>query len=363
VTRDYLDSITQIPWGKTSVENNNIKRAREILEEDHYGLKDVKDHILEFIAMNKLRNSAHGKILCLCGPPGVGKTSIGKSMARALDRPFFRFSVGGLTDVAEIKGHRKTYIGAMPGKIVNALKKVQTENPLILIDEIDKIGTTENSAPASALLELLDPEQNDHFLDHYIDIPIDLSKVLFVCTANTLDRIPVPLLDRMEIVRLSGYTFEEKENIALRHLVPTCKVNAGLCHADVALTHDAVHKIINGYCHEDGVRGLKNNIDKVFRKVAFQMVQEQESHSHFQIRSDQQQDKTFLDDVSSSLELNANHLKNYLGPEKYHSHKLYEKDTPPGTIMALARTEAGKFWGEFLKCILLDFNNSSLLVI
>ncbi|CAG8755532.1 10988_t:CDS:2, partial [Ambispora leptoticha] len=232
VTRNYLDWLTQIPWGQSSPENYNIKHAMKVLDDDHYGLQDVKDRILEFIAVGKLRGTVEGKILCFVGPPGVGKTSIGKSIARALSRQFYRFSVGGLTDVAEIKGHRRTYVGAMPGKVVQALKKVQTENPLILIDEVDKIGRGHQGDPSSALLELLDPEQNSSFLDHYMDVPIDLSKVLFVCTANVVDTIPVPLLDRMEVIQLSGYVADEKVAIASKYLSPTAKEMAGLQNAD-----------------------------------------------------------------------------------------------------------------------------------
>ena len=206
VIRNYLDWLTSIPWGKHSKEQYSIPRAKKILDEDHYGMVDVKDRILEFIAVGKLLGKVDGKIICFVGPPGVGKTSIGKSIARALNRKFFRFSVGGMTDVAEIKGHRRTYIGALPGRVVQALKKCQTQNPLILIDEIDKIGHGGiHGDPSAALLEVLDPEQNNSFLDNYLDIPIDLSKVLFVCTANSLETIPRPLLDRMEVIELTGY--------------------------------------------------------------------------------------------------------------------------------------------------------------
>jgi Lon-like ATP-dependent protease len=204
VTRSYLDWLTHMPWGKYSDENLDLKGARIVLDRDHYGLKDVKSRILEFIAVSKLKGSVQGKIICLVGPPGVGKTSIGKSIAQALNREFYRFSVGGLTDVAEIKGHRRTYIGAMPGKVIQCLKATNSSNPLILIDEIDKLGRGYQGDPASALLELLDPNQNSTFVDHYLDVPVDLSKVLFICTANVEDTIPGPLHDRMEMIRLSG---------------------------------------------------------------------------------------------------------------------------------------------------------------
>ncbi|KFO28811.1 Lon protease like protein, mitochondrial [Fukomys damarensis] len=214
VTRNYLDWLTSIPWGRHSNENLDLSRAQAVLEEDHYGMEDVKKRILEFIAVSQLRRSTQGKILCFYGPPGVGKTSIARSIARALNREYFRFSVGGMTDVAEIKGHRRTYVGAMPGKIIQCLKKTKTENPLVLIDEVDKIGRGYQGDPSSALLELLDPEQNANFLDHYLDVPVDLSKVLFICTANVTDTIPEPLRDRMEMINVSGYVAQEKLAIA-----------------------------------------------------------------------------------------------------------------------------------------------------
>merc|ERR1719443_2291334 len=220
VTRNYLDWLTVLPWGVQTEDTLDVKKAMEILDEDHYGMKDVKDRIIEFIAVSKLRGSVQGKIICFHGPPGTGKTSIGKSIARALGRKYYRFSVGGLSDVAEIKGHRRTYIGAMPGKLVQCLKTSGTGNPLVLIDEIDKLGRGVSGDPASALLELLDPEQNSGFLDHYLDVPLDLSKVLFVCTANTLETIPAPLLDRMEVIRISGYIASEKFAIAKTYLEP-----------------------------------------------------------------------------------------------------------------------------------------------
>ncbi|MBW0472720.1 hypothetical protein O181_012435 [Austropuccinia psidii MF-1] len=274
VTRNYLDWLTQIPWGRHSQENFDLQHAVKVLDEDHYGLKDVKDRILEFLAVGKLRGTVEGKILCLVGPPGVGKTSIGKSIARALDRQFFRFSVGGLTDVAEIKGHRRTYVGAMPGKIIQSLKKVQTENPLILIDEIDKVGKGHNGDPSSALLEMLDPEQNSSFLDHYIDIPINLSRVLFVCTANMLDTIPAPLLDRMEVLEVSGYVTDEKVNIATKYLSPQAKESCGLGNSNVEVDQSAIDTLIRYYCRESGVRKLKQNIEKVYRKAALKIVQD-----------------------------------------------------------------------------------------
>ncbi|KAH8112730.1 ATP-dependent protease La [Phellopilus nigrolimitatus] len=274
VTRNYLEWLTQIPWGVHSPENYSIAHAVKVLDDDHYGLKDVKDRILEFLAVGKLRGTVEGKILCFVGPPGVGKTSIGKSIARALNRQFFRFSVGGLTDIAEIKGHRRTYVGALPSKIIQALKRVGTENPLVLIDEVDKIGKGYNGDPASALLEMLDPEQNSAFLDHYMDVPVDLSHVLFVCTANMLDTIPAPLLDRMEVMEVSGYVSEEKSVIAEKYLGPQAKEASGLKDADVILDSTAVDSLIKYYCRESGVRNLKKHIDKIYRKAAFNIVKD-----------------------------------------------------------------------------------------
>ncbi|KAG5727728.1 hypothetical protein E4T56_gene20736 [Termitomyces sp. T112] len=274
VTRNYLEWITQIPWGTHTPENFSLPHAQGILDADHYGLTDVKSRILEFLAVGKLRGSVQGKIICLVGPPGVGKTSIGKSIAGALGRRFFRFSVGGLTDVAEIKGHRRTYVGALPGKIIQALKRVGTENPLVLIDEVDKIGRGINGDPASALLEMLDPEQNNSFLDHYMDVPVDLSRVLFVCTANNLETIPAPLLDRMEVLEVSGYVSEEKAVIAERYLAPQAREASGLGAANVVLDREAVDILIKYYCRESGVRNLKKHIEKIYRKAALKVVQD-----------------------------------------------------------------------------------------
>ncbi|CAO3591642.1 unnamed protein product [Absidia cylindrospora] len=361
VTRNYLDWLTQIPWGFRSRENYNMLHAKTVLDEDHYGLKDVKDRIMEFIAVGKLRGSVEGKILCLSGPPGVGKTSVAASIARALDREFYRFSVGGLTDVAEIKGHRRTYVGAMPGKAIQALKKVQTENPLILIDEIDKVGRGHQGDPSSALLELLDPEQNSSFLDHYIDAPVDLSKVLFVCTANVLDTIPGPLLDRMEVIQLSGYIAEEKAAIAEKYLAPAAKKASGLEHVNVNLTKEAVDTLIKNYCRESGVRNLKKQIDKVFRKAALNVVEQVGDNATNQVKKndDTTTDSTATaasstqqvhdkDDKQQPMEIPgdihvdicSDNLRDYVGPAVFQSDRLYEK-TPPGVIMGLAWTSMG----------------------
>ncbi|ONM61015.1 LON protease2 [Zea mays] len=274
VTRNYLDWLTVLPWGNYSDENFDVHHAQKILDEDHYGLSDVKERILEFIAVGKLRGTSQGKIICLSGPPGVGKTSIGRSIARALNRQFYRFSVGGLADVAEIKGHRRTYVGAMPGKMVQCLKSVGTANPLVLIDEIDKLGKGHSGDPASALLELLDPEQNVNFLDHYLDVPIDLSKVLFVCTANVIEMIPNPLLDRMEIIAIAGYITDEKMHIARDYLEKNTRQACGIKPEQVEVTDTALLALIENYCREAGVRNLQKQIEKIYRKIALQLVRQ-----------------------------------------------------------------------------------------
>ncbi|KVH93533.1 AAA+ ATPase domain-containing protein [Cynara cardunculus var. scolymus] len=274
VTRNYLDWLTALPWGSYSNENFDVLRAQQILDEDHYGLADVKERILEFIAVGKLRGTSQGKIICLSGPPGVGKTSIGRSIARALNRNFYRFSVGGLSDVAEIKGHRRTYIGAMPGKMVQCLKSVGTANPLVLIDEIDKLGRGHAGDPASAMLELLDPEQNANFLDHYLDVPIDLSKVLFVCTANVVETIPNPLLDRMEIIPIAGYITDEKMHIARDYLEKSTRDACGVKPEQVEVTDAALLSLIENYCREAGVRNLQKQIEKIYRKIALKLVRQ-----------------------------------------------------------------------------------------
>jgi ATP-dependent Lon protease len=279
VCRNYLDWLTIVPWGIMSPEEHNLRKAKEVLEEDHYGLKDIKERILEFISVGKLSGGLKGSILCLVGPPGVGKTSIGKSIARALGRKFYRFSVGGMHDEAEIKGHRRTYVGAMPGKLIQALKQVQTMNPVIMLDEVDKIGTSYHGDPASALLEVLDPEQNTSFLDHYLDVRSDLSNVLFICTANILDTIPEPLKDRMEMLRLSGYIMEEKVEIAKTYLVPRNRKAMGLKSNQLRFSDTALRALINGYARESGVRGLENQIKKIMRKVAIEVVEYEESSS------------------------------------------------------------------------------------
>ena len=272
VTRNYLDWMTTLPWGVHSKDILDLNRARTILDKDHDGLDDVKDRIIEFLAVGKLKGSIGGSIILLVGPPGVGKTSIGRSVAESLGREFYRFSLGGMRNEAEIKGHRRTYIGAMPGKFVQALKEVEVANPVIMLDEIDKVGASYHGDPASALLEVLDPEQNQTFLDHYMDVRIDLSNVFFICTANQLDTIPGPLLDRMEIIRLAGYITEEKMAIAKNHLWPQQRAKAGLSAAQLKISDAALRRIIDGYARQAGVRGLDKQLARIVRKAAVQIV-------------------------------------------------------------------------------------------
>ncbi|WP_372973012.1 endopeptidase La, partial [Marinobacter sp.] len=273
VTRNYLDWITQVPWGITSQDHFDLNHAREVLDKEHDGLNDVKDRIVEFLAEGSFKGEISGSILLLVGPPGVGKTSIGRSVADALGREFYRFSLGGMRDEAEIKGHRRTYIGAMPGKFVQALKDAKVSNPVIMLDEIDKIGSSFQGDPASALLETLDPEQNREFLDHYLDVRLDLSKVLFICTANQLDTIPRPLLDRMDTIRLSGYITEEKLAIAKHHLLPRLLKRAGLLKKQLNITDAALRQVIEGYARESGVRNLEKQLHKIIRKGIVKLLE------------------------------------------------------------------------------------------
>ncbi|WP_297764107.1 endopeptidase La [uncultured Alcanivorax sp.] len=272
VTRNYLDWLTSVPWGQYSDDNLDLKHARQILEAHHSGLDDVKDRMVEFLAVGALRGEVKGSIILLVGPPGVGKTSIGKSVADALDRKFYRFSLGGMRDEAEIKGHRRTYIGAMPGKLVQALKETGTANPVIMLDEVDKLGQSFQGDPASALLEVLDPEQNQDFLDHYLDERLDLSHALFICTANTMDSIPGPLLDRMEVIRLSGYITEEKVQIARQHLWPRALERAGVKRGQLRISDSALRQIVEGYAREAGVRNLEKQLNKIIRKAAVKLL-------------------------------------------------------------------------------------------
>ncbi|XP_065352097.1 lon protease homolog, mitochondrial isoform X1 [Cloeon dipterum] len=318
VTRNYLDWLTTLPWGVTSEETLGLDEATKILDEDHYGMEDVKKRILEFIAVSQLKGSTQGKILCFYGPPGVGKTSIAKSIARALNREYFRFSVGGMTDVAEIKGHRRTYVGAMPGKMIQCLKKTKTENPLVLIDEVDKIGRGYQGDPSSALLELLDPEQNANFLDHYLDVPVDLSRVLFICTANVLDTIPEPLRDRMEMIDVSGYVAEEKVAIAQQYLIPQARKECGVSDDQISIEEQALQRLIKMYCRESGVRNLQKQIEKIIRKVAFKLVRKE----------------------AENFAIVPENLTDFVGKPIFTQDRMYDI-TPPGVVMGLAWTAMG----------------------
>lgn len=316
VTRNYLDWITLLPWGVHSRDKLHLKRARRVLDRDHYGLKDVKERILEFLAVGIMKGEIAGSIILLVGPPGVGKTSVGRSIADALGRRFYRFSVGGIRDEAEIKGHRRTYIGAMPGKFLQAMKDAGTDNPLIMLDEIDKIGASYHGDPASALLEVLDPEQNNDFLDHYLDLRFDLSKVLFVCTANQVDSIPGPLLDRMEVIQLSGYIASEKLQIARRYLLPRQIERAGLDKKAIKLDTGTLRTIIEGYARDAGVRRLEKQLGKIVRKVTVKM----------------------LEGAEPPIEVSGKDLKDYLGSPVFRDERRL---TGPGVVTGLAWTAMG----------------------
>ncbi len=317
VRSSYVDWLTVMPWGKTTEDNFDLVHAKKVLEEDHYGLSDVKERILEFMSVGKLSGGVKGSILCLVGPPGVGKTSIAKSVAKALGRKFFRFSVGGMRDEAEIKGHRRTYVGAMPGKLIQAMKLTQSMNPVVLIDEIDKMGSSFQGDPGSALLEVLDPEQNREFLDHYLDVPVDLSKVLFVTTANMTDSIPEPLKDRMEVIRLSGYLEEEKVVIATRFLIAKHLKEAGIQQTQLKIEKEAVKEIVRSWARESGLRGLENAIKRIVRKAAVKIVSGEET-----------------------VTIKVEELSKWLGLPPFTSDRLYPK-LPIGVTCGLAWTSMG----------------------
>ena len=316
VARNYLDWLTQVPWGHYSADNLDLKHARKVLDAEHDGLDDIKDRIIEFLAEAAYKGEVRGSIILLVGPPGVGKTSIGRSIAAALGREFYRFSVGGMRDEAEIKGHRRTYIGALPGRIVQALKETGTSNPVIMLDEIDKISHSYQGDPASALLETLDPEQNSAFMDHYLDVRLDLSRVLFICTANTLDSIPGPLLDRMEIIRLSGYLTDEKLAIARHHLWRRLLERAGVAPDRIRITDAAIRHIIEGYAREAGVRNLEKQLHRVLRKAVVRL----------------------LDDPQARVSIGVKDLKTYLGEPVFRKEKQLKG---VGVVTGLAWTAMG----------------------
>ncbi|KAF0809515.1 ATP-dependent protease La [Alcanivorax sp. S71-1-4] len=315
VTRNYLDWLTQVPWGKLSTDNLDLHHARNVLEAHHAGLADIKDRIIEFLAVGAMRGEMRGAIILLVGPPGVGKTSIGRAIAESLNRRFYRLSLGGMRDEAEIKGHRRTYIGAMPGKLVQALKEAGTSNPVIMLDEIDKLGQSFQGDPASALLEVLDPEQNQQFLDHYLDLRVDLSHTLFICTANTLDSIPGPLLDRMEIIRLGGYITAEKVDIARKHLWPRALERAGVKPSRLKISDSALREVIEGYAREAGVRNLEKQLNRIVRKAVVQLL-----------------------DGRRSLSVTGNNLAEFLGKPYFRPEKLQRG---VGVVTGLAWTSLG----------------------
>ena len=317
VVRNYLEWILDIPWGKKKRIKKDLKRSQEILDEDHYGLEKVKDRITEYLAVQNRSSKVKGPILCLVGPPGVGKTSLGKSIARATGREFIRMSLGGIRDEAEIRGHRRTYIGSMPGRIVQSLKKVKTTNPVFLLDEIDKLGADFRGDPSAALLEVLDPEQNNAFNDHYLEVDYDLSQVMFVTTANTMN-IPPALADRMEVIRIAGYTEEEKIEIAKGHLLPKARINNAITEKEWSISDDAIQSLIRNYTREAGVRGLERELNSLGRKAVKEIAIKQ----------------------SDSLNVTSDNISDYLGIKKFRYGKK-ENDDLIGVVTGLAWTEVG----------------------
>jgi ATP-dependent Lon protease len=318
VIRTYLEFVLELPWQKRTDDVLDIARVREVLDEDHYNLKEVKERILEHLGVLKLNPGAKAPILCFVGPPGVGKTSLGQSIARAMGRKFERMSLGGVHDEAELRGHRRTYIGAMPGRIIQAIRRAGVNNPVLMLDEVDKLGRDFRGDPAAALLEILDPEQNRTFRDNYLDLPFDLSKVFFITTANTLSTIPQPLLDRMEVLRLAGYSEEEKVEIANRYLIPRQLKEAGLTAEQCNLTDDSLKRVISRYTREAGVRQLERTIGRVVRKVALR----------------------FAEGNSESVTITADDLVEVLGPEHF-SQEQMRTELPPGVAPGVAWTESG----------------------
>lgn len=318
VARSYIETLLSLPWDKASRDNKNLKKANKILEEDHYGLEKVKERIMEFLAVRTLTKKGESPILCLAGPPGTGKTSIARSVARALDKEYVRISLGGVRDEAEIRGHRRTYIGAMPGRIANGLIQAGVKNPLVLLDEIDKVSSDYKGDTSSALLEVLDAEQNKKFRDHYVEIPLDLSEVLFIATANDLQTIPRPLLDRMEIIEVSSYTENEKSHIALEHLIPKQMKKHGLKKEQLCIEEAALHEIITGYTKEAGVRSLERRIGEICRKTARKILEEKEE----------------------TITVNKENLENFLGRARYTYQKKNETDEV-GIVRGLAWTSVG----------------------
>lgn len=319
VSRNYIETLLELPWKKTTKDDLDIERASSVLDRDHYGLKEVKERILDYLAVKKLNPKMKGTIICLVGPPGVGKTSLAKSVADSMGRKFVRVSLGGVRDEAEIRGHRRTYIGSMPGRIMKAMKLAGVKNPLILLDELDKMSSDFKGDPASAMLEVLDPEQNIHFEDHYIDVPYDLSQVFFLATANDLRNIPEPLIDRMEIISLSSYTEYEKLHIAKQYLVKQLQEENGLKDIKITISDNVILKIINEYTREAGVRSLKREINNLFRKLARKVVKEK----------------------LEKITVNAGNLEKYLGKVKFRPEKMKKRTYKVGIVNGLAWTSVG----------------------
>lgn len=318
VTRTYLENLLDMPWGEFTEDTLNIKDARKVLDKDHYGLKDVKDRILEYLAVKQISNSLRGPILCLVGPPGVGKTSIAKSVATSLNRKFVRMSLGGVRDEADIRGHRRTYVGAIPGRIVTGLKEAKSMNPVFLLDEIDKLGMDFKGNPADALLEVFDNEQNKTFRDHYLEVDVDLSEVMFITTANSLDGIPRPLLDRMELIEVSGYTYEEKFKIAKKYLVPKVLKEHGVDNKIITISDSALKLIIDSYTRESGVRNLQRQIANVIRKGI----------------------KDIIEKDKKNLNISTKLVEKYLGP-KIFSYEEIDKEDKVGVVTGMAWTAYG----------------------
>lgn len=414
VVERYLDWLTQIPFGVYTKDSFNVKKAREILDRDHYGLKDVKDRILEFISVGKISGNVDGKILCLAGPPGTGKTSIAKSIAEALNRKYTRIAVGGVQDVHDVKGHRRTYVASIPGRIVTALTQAKTSNPLMLIDEIDKLDTTSHGGAARAFLEILDPEQNNSFVDNFIEVKVDLSKVLFVCTANYLGSIPGPLRDRMEIIEVNGYTKNDKIEITKRHLIPAAAKKVGLDEGRVVIPDETISRLIDKYCRESGLRHIKSLINRIFSKASRKIVEELEetdvdSHnkdtvegtlvakesekvisdkakidtknspieyiqSNTEVKaettteSQQEKEKEKEKDeeikkldlpADLKIEVKPETLKDFVGPEIYIKDRLYET-LNPGVATGLAYNTSGDGDALYIESILTDSISSDL---
>ena len=365
VSRNYLELISNLPWEAPKPEDYDINAAKAILDEDHYGLEDVKKRIIEYLAVRKLKNDSKGSIILLVGPPGVGKTSIGRSIARAMNKEFFRFSVGGMKDEAEIKGHRRTYVGAMPGKILQGLKIVKTASPVFMIDEVDKIGSSYQGDPASALLEVLDPEQNITFRDHYLDLPFDVSNILFVLTANSLDTIPEPLLDRAEIITLSGYIDQEKVEIGKNYLLPKSLEKNGLKKNQVKYSKDGFLLIANSYAREAGVRNFEKNLDKIHRKYATELVTSEEVINAQEtlakaeasgVKADIKTAKTaYQKAIGKTLTVTSKEIEKYLGKPVFNEEEIIKADKP-GTAIGLAWTSMG---GDTLLIEAMDLPSSS----